>query len=110
MPREPGQRSSGRSTLAAGLSKDATDSQRNDPEPPRDERSIQAGKWHNSQGHKGGLRSHERARRVPDEVVDRGLSRPLPDSTAGIATCLVARKPDRLGDLTRKRSDPGMVR
>lgn len=41
---------------------------------------------------------------MPDEVVDRGLSQSLPDNTAGIATRLDAREPERRGDLTRKRS------
>jgi hypothetical protein len=47
---------------------------------------------------------------VPDELVDRGLSRLLPDNTAGIATWLDAREPSRGGDVTRNRSDPGMAR
>jgi hypothetical protein len=50
-----------------------------------------------------------RARCVPDEMVDRGLSRPLPDNAAGIATKLEAGEPGHRGDLTRKRSDPGMA-
>src|SRR5580704_9517824 len=37
-------------------------------------------------------------------MVDRGLRRPLPDNTAGMATWLDAREPSRGGDLTRKRS------
>ena len=45
-----------------------------------------------------------RARHVPDEVVDRGLSRPLADNTEGVATWLDAREPCRGGDLIRKRS------
>jgi len=40
-----------------------------------------------------------RARCVPDEMVDRGLSRPLPDNAAGIATKLEAGEPGRRGDL-----------
>jgi hypothetical protein len=47
-----------------------------------------------------------RARRVPDEMVGRGLSRSLPDSTTGIATWLDAREPRRGGDLIRIRSMP----
>jgi len=43
--------------------------------------------------------SEGRARCVPDEVVDRGLPRPLPDNTTGIATCLDARRPGPRGDL-----------
>jgi hypothetical protein len=45
-----------------------------------------------------------RALRVPDEVVGRGLPRSIPDNTAGIATWIDAREPNREGDLTRKRS------
>ena len=41
---------------------------------------------------------------MPDEVVDRGSPRSLPDSTAGIATWLDARRQGSGGDLTRKRS------
>ena len=48
--------------------------------------------------------SEGRARRVPDQAVDRGSSRSLRDSTASIATCFDAREPSRGGDLTRKRS------
>lgn len=51
-----------------------------------------------------GLRSRERARRMPDEVVDRGLSRPVPDNTTGIMTGLDAGEPSPGGDLIRKRS------
>jgi hypothetical protein len=51
-----------------------------------------------------------RAPRMPDEVVGQRLRRPLPDNTAGIATWLDAREPSRGGDLTLKRSDPGMAR
>jgi hypothetical protein len=40
-----------------------------------------------------------RARRVPDHVVDRGSSRSLLDSAAGIAAWLDAREPGRGGDL-----------
>jgi hypothetical protein len=51
-----------------------------------------------------------RVRRMPDEAVHRGLPRPLPDTTAGIATWLYARDPGCRGDLvTRKRSGPGML-
>ena len=50
------------------------------------------------------LRSRERARHVPARVVGRGLSRPLPDNTASVATWLDAGKQSREGDLTRKRS------
>jgi hypothetical protein len=39
--------------------------------------------------------SEGRARRVPNERVDRGLRRPLPDKTAGIAIWLDAREPRR---------------
>ena len=45
-----------------------------------------------------------RARRVPDEVVDRGSPRSFPDNTASTATWLGAREPGRRGDLIRKRS------
>ena len=45
-----------------------------------------------------------RARRVPDEVVDRGSPRSPPDNTASTATWLDARDTGREGDLTRKRS------
>jgi hypothetical protein len=38
-----------------------------------------------------------RFRRAPDEVISRGLSRSLPDNTAGIATWLDARQPNRRG-------------
>jgi len=52
-----------------------------------------------------------RARSVPDEMVDRGLQRPLPDNTADIASWPDAHQPRRRRDLTRKRSrvvaDPG---
>ena len=58
----------------------------------------------------GNYGSEGRARRVPDEVVDRGSSRPLPDNTAGTAAWLGAPEPGRGGDLTRKRSDPGIAR
>jgi hypothetical protein len=37
-----------------------------------------------------------------DEMVDRGLRRPLPDNTAGIATLLYAREPPREVGLTRR--------
>jgi hypothetical protein len=50
------------------------------------------------------------ARRVPDGTVTGEVSRPLADNTAGIATWLDARESSRGGDLTRKRSDPGMAR
>jgi hypothetical protein len=65
---------------------------------------VRARRSHNSLGSRGGLQSRERARRVPDEVVDRGSSRSLPRNTAGTATRLDAREPNRRGDLTRKRS------
>ncbi len=45
-----------------------------------------------------------RARCVPDGMVARGLSQPLADNNAGIATWLDACEPARQGDLTRKRS------
>jgi hypothetical protein len=48
--------------------------------------------------------SEGHARCVPDEVVDRGLPRLLPDNTTGTATCLDACWPARGGDLTRKSS------
>ena len=51
-----------------------------------------------------GIYGSGRARRVPDEMVDPGLPRPLPDNTAGIAIWLDARKPRHRGNLTRKRS------
>jgi hypothetical protein len=51
-----------------------------------------------------------RAPRVPDEAVGRVPSRSLADNAAGIATWLDAGEPSRGGDLTRKRSDPGMAR
>jgi hypothetical protein len=55
--------------------------------------------------HRGfGSEGTGRAPRVPDEVVGQGLSRSLPDNTAGIATWLDARELSRGGDLTRKRS------
>ena len=63
---------------------------------------VQGGSAPNSLDRRSGLRSRERARRVPDEVVDRELSRPLPDNTAGIATWLDAREPGRGGDLTEE--------
>ena len=47
-----------------------------------------------------------RARRVPDEVVDRRLSRPLPDNTADTATWLDARALARGGTLIRKNPSP----
>lgn len=56
------------------------------------------------------LLTSDTARRVPDEAVDRGLSRPLADNTAGIATGLDAGGPSLGGDLTLKRSDPGVAR
>jgi hypothetical protein len=54
--------------------------------------------------------SEGRARLVPDRVVDRELPRPLPDNAASVATWLDAGEPSSGGDLTRKRSDPGMAR
>ena len=46
-----------------------------------------------------------RARRVPDEAVDRGSSRPLADNTAGIETWHDAGETSQGGYLmTRKRS------
>jgi hypothetical protein len=47
---------------------------------------------------------------VPHKVVDRGLSRSLPDNTVDIATWLDARGPGRRGDLTPKRSSTQMSR
>jgi hypothetical protein len=44
------------------------------------------GQEHNSRDGVGGLRSRELARRVPDEVVDGGLSPSLPGNVAGMAT------------------------
>lgn len=41
-------------------------------------------------------------RRVPDEMVDRGLSRLLLDNIAGFATWLYACEPARRGDLTEE--------
>jgi hypothetical protein len=43
-----------------------------------------------------------RARCVLGEMVDRGLSWPLPDNAAGIATKLDAGERGRRGDLIRK--------
>jgi hypothetical protein len=50
------------------------------------------------------LRSRDRARHVPDRVVRRELSRPLPGNTASVATWPDTGKLSRAGDLTRKRS------
>ena len=81
------------------------ESTRNDLDHPGMSDRIRAGRSRNSLDCRGGLRSCERAHCVPDEVVDRGLSRLLPDNTAGIATWLDAREPSRAGDLLlRKRS------
>jgi hypothetical protein len=66
---------------------------------------VEAGRLHNSLDRGRGLRSRERTRRVPDEVVDRELSRSLPDNTESIANCQDARDAGRRGDLIRKRSD-----
>ena len=48
--------------------------------------------------------SEDRARHVPDQAVDRGSSRPLPNNTAGIPTWLDAGESSCGGDLMRKRS------
>jgi hypothetical protein len=42
------------------------------------------------------------ARCVPDEMVNRGLTRPIPDNTASTSTRLDAREAGRRGDLTQE--------
>jgi hypothetical protein len=44
---------------------------------------VQGGSAPNSLDRRSGLQSREHARRVPDEVVHGGLSRPLPDNVNG---------------------------
>jgi hypothetical protein len=83
---------------------------RNESDHPMYERSSSIRQEsQNSPDRIGGLRSRERARRVPDDVVDRWLSRALPDNTTGAVTWLGTRRPVGGGDLTRKRSGPGMA-
>jgi hypothetical protein len=45
-----------------------------------------------------------RTRRVPDEVVDRGLSRPLSEDTTGSTNWQDARNAGQRGDLIRMKS------
>jgi hypothetical protein len=75
--------------------------------------SISAGHHENRQvagAHDTVYGSEGRAPRVPHEVLDRGLSRLVPDNAAGGATWFYARGPVRRGDLMGKRSSAKQVR
>ena len=45
----------------------------------------------------------------PDEVVDRGLPRPLSDKSAAVVIWIYSLEPARGGDLTRNRSLPHVL-
>ena len=65
---------------------------------------VRAGRLRKFARSQSGLRSRERARRVPDEIGRMRATTATPGQRRGIATWLYAREPGRREDLTRKRS------